>query len=161
MRAWRSALTLQMTNRTFHPLVMRWSGYFATLAMLALLAWVSAQIFWALTAPQPLRAVTQWETDPQRAAQAIGARHLFGVAPSIAAAVAAPSDIRLTGVIAAQGEGQPAFALLALDGKPAQVVREGDEVAPGIQLQRVLPRQVELLRGGQPQLLSLPERGKP
>lgn len=88
------------------------------------------------------------ETDAQRGAQSIGV-HVA------AAAAAAPSNIRLNGVIVGERPGQRAYALITLEGKPAQLVREGEELAPGITLQRVLARQVELMRGGQSQ--TLPE----
>lgn len=142
-----------------------WIGRLATLLMLALLAWVGATVFWTLSAsvsaldtPPPVVA----ESDPQRAMQAVVNRHLFGIAPAANApgASANVSNIRLIGVIAAQSPGKPAYAILSVEGKPSQVVREGAEVAQGILLQRVKPREVELLRGGQSQLLTLPERGK-
>jgi len=41
------------------------------------------------------------------------------------------------------------------------VVRVGDEIVPGVTLQRVLPRSVEIDQGGQVLTLTLPERGKP
>jgi general secretion pathway protein C len=131
--------------------------------MLGLLAWLGATIFWALTAQETPRPPIAQETDPQRAVQAIVNRHLFGVTPvGIAPGVTSSfADIKLIGAIAAQTSGKPAFAILSVEGKPSQVVREGEEAAPGITLQHVMPRQVELQRGGQSQLLTLPERGKP
>lgn len=141
--------------------VMPWLGRLASIAMAALLAWLLADIYWALAAVESPRPASSVETDPQRALQAISARHLFGVAPAGAAVSSAPTDIRLNGAIAAQHPGQPAYAVLVVEGKRAQMVREGEEVVPGITLQRVLPRQVELLRGGQTQILTLPQRGKP
>ncbi len=157
MRAWPRFSTINAAN------LMPWLGRAATLLALAALAWLCAGIYWTLSAPRTPRPATEIDTDPQRVAQTLVARHLFGVAATAAAAspASAPSDIRLVGVIAAQAEGQPAYALLAVEGKPAQVVREGQEVASGVTLQRVLPREVELTRGGQTQTLSLPERGKP
>jgi len=141
--------------------IMPWLGRFVSIAMLALLAWLLADIYWALTAAESPRPVSSVETDPQRALQAISGRHLFGVAPAGAAVSTAPTDIRLSGAIAAQHPGQRAYAVLVVEGKRAQMVREGEEVVPGITLQRVMPRQVELLRGGQTQILMLPQRGKP
>ncbi len=138
-----------------------WLGRLATVIMLALLAWLCASIYWTITVSAAPRPAITIDTDPQRVVPAIVSRHLFGI-PSMTGATpaSAPTDIRLNGVIAAQIEGQPAYALLAIEGKPAQVVREGDEVAPGVTLQRVLKYEVELLRGGQTQTLSLPERGQ-
>lgn len=156
MRAWPRFSAINAAT------LMPWLGRLATLAMLALLAWLCAGIYWSLTAPATPRPASDIDTDPQRVVQALVSRHLFGLpAPTAAATTAAaPTDIRLTGVIAAQAEGQPAYALLAIEGKPAQVVREGDEMAPGVTLKRVLPREVEIARGGQTQTLSLPEKGK-
>ncbi len=129
--------------------------------MLGVLAWLAASIFWSLSAPETSRPAAPIETDPQLAAKSIANRHLFGTVLTAAAMASAPVDIRLSGAIAAQRQGERAFALLAIEGKPPQLVREGEEVAPGVILQRVMPRQVELLRGGRTQLLTLPERGKP
>lgn len=157
MRFWPQSAALSSA------LLIPWLGRLATLAMLALLAWIGAGIFWSLTAPQTPRPATAMETDPQRAVQSIASRHLFGIAPVVTAAsavVSGPADIKLSGAIAAQQAGGRAFAILAIEGKPSQVVREGEEVMPGVKLQRVLSRQVELLRNGQTQMLNLPESGK-
>jgi type II secretory pathway component PulC len=138
---------------------MPWLGHLATILALALLAWLCASIYWALSARATPSATPGLDTDPQRTAQTLASRHLFGVttAPVTNTATIAPSDLRLNGVIAAQSAGQSAYALIAVEGKPAQVVREGDEIAPGITLQRVHAREVELLRNGQPQTLPLPQ----
>jgi len=137
-----------------------WLGRLATLLMLAVLAWMGTNIFWTLTSKVTLPPAMTLETDPQRAAQAIISRHMLGESASSSAA-AATLDIRLTGVIAAQHPGKAALAFLSLDGKPAVPVHEGAEVAPGITLNRVMPRQVELLRGGRPMTVTLPQRSKP
>lgn len=144
------------------PAAIPWMGRLATLLMLALLAWVGATVFWALRAPEMPPPWIVRESDPQRAMQLIVNRHLFGIASTSNAPGAAASfaNVRLLGVMAAQSRGKPAFAILSVEGKPSQLVREGAEVTPGIVLQRVMPREVELMRGGQSQLLTLPERGK-
>lgn len=125
--------------------------------MLAVLAWLGTNIFWTLTTTDVLPHAMVMETNPQQAAQLLAGRHLFGEAVSAEAVAVTSLDIRLTGVIATQQPGKTAMAFLALEGKPAMAVREGDEVAPGITLQRILPRQVELRRGGQTQILMLPQ----
>ena len=139
---------------------MRWLGRMAALVMLAVLGWLGADIYWTVNAPESVVPSAQMETELQKVQQALTARHLFGVYVVASATASAPSDIRLNGVIAAEKAGQRAYALLSLEGKPAQLVKEGEQVAPGITLQRVLPRQVELLRGGQPLTLTLPETSK-
>lgn len=139
-----------------------WLGRLATLVMLALVAWLASRIFWSLNTPDTTRPATALPTDPQQAVQTLTAKHLFGVAPTNPTASSSMTavDLRLNGTLAAQKEGQPAYAILAFEGKPPQVVREGAEIAPGITLERVMARQVEILRNGQKQTLSLPESGK-
>ena len=149
-----------LTARVNTARLLPWLGGVAALLMLALLAWLGANIFWTLSAPPSLRPSAVIETDLQRVLPALTERHLFGI-HQVVAASSAPSNIRLNGVIAAQRPGHSAYALLVVEGKPAELVREGEEIAPGITLQRVLSRQVEILRGGQPQILSLPESAKP
>ncbi|WP_172955021.1 type II secretion system protein N [Sterolibacterium denitrificans] len=144
-----------------------WLGHLASGLMLMLLAWLCASIYWALTLPTSTPPVTALETDPQRLAQAIGAHHLFGTADSTGNTNSADNlssatgELRLIGAIAAQKDGRPAYALIAIEGSPPEVVREGDEVAPGIVLQRVLAREVTLLHHGRSRTLSLPEHGNP
>lgn len=125
-------------------------------AMLAVLAWLGAHIFWTLSAEESPAPPMALETEPRRAAQTVVARHPFGEVASGPVVVTA-IDIRLTGVIAAQRQGEAGMAFLVLEGKTPMAVREGAEVAPGIVLHRVLPRQVELARGAQIQILTLPE----
>jgi len=149
-----------LTARVNTARLLPWLGGVAALLMLALLAWLGANIFWTLNAPESLRPSAAIETDLQRVLPALTERHLFGI-HQVVASSSAPSNIRLNGVIAAQRPGHSAYALLVIEGKSAQLVREGEEIAPGITLQRVLARQVEILRGGQPQILSLPESAKP
>lgn len=149
-----------LTTRIDTARLMPWLGGAAALLMLALLAWLGANIFWTLTAAESPRPAAAIETDLQRVLPALTERHLFGVY-QVSAPASAPSNIRLNGVIAAQRPGHRAFALLVIEGKPAQLVREGEEISPGVTLQRVSPRQVEILRGGQTQILSLPESAKP
>lgn len=151
-----------LTARVDIAPLLPWLGRAAALVMLAVLAWLGANIFWTLRAPESARPSALIETDLQRALPAITGRHLFGIyADAASAPASAPTNIRLNGVIAAQKPGQRAYALLTIEGKPAQLVREGEEISPGITLQRVLARQVELLRGGQTQTLALPQSGKP
>ncbi|MBP9714414.1 MAG: hypothetical protein KBD60_12120 [Sterolibacterium sp.] len=155
----RVRLGLASLNAAF---LNSWLGALASLIMLALIAWLCASIYWTITVPATPVATRPIDTDPQHTAQSLASRHLFGIATTPApSAAAAPTDLRLNGVIAAQAEGQPAYAFIIIEGKPAQVVREGTEFAPGITLKRVLPREVELLRHGQPQTLSLPQPATP
>ena len=149
-----------LSARIDTAVILPWLGRLAAVVMLGLLGWLGAGIYWTLSAPESVRAGAQMETDLQKAQQAVAGRHLFGVYV-VASATSSVSDIRLNGAIAGQKPGQRAYALLSIEGKPSQLVREGEELAPGIKLQRVEARQVELLRGGQSQTLTLPENSKP
>jgi hypothetical protein len=141
---------------------LKWFGRMSTVLMLMVLGWLGANIYWRISAPENVRPSAQMETDAQRAQQAIAGRHLFGVHVVASTGTAAtPSDIKLNGAIAADKPGQRAYALLSIEGKPSQLVREGEDLAPGITLQRVETRQVSLMRGGQTITLRLPETGKP
>lgn len=164
MRALSSLSSLSALSRFFPTpatTLMPWLGHLASLLMLAALAWLCASIYWSLTAPVTVRPAGNIETDLQRVTSSIVSRHPFGIAPALPRPTAAPSsDIKLQGVIAAQKEGQPAYALLSLEGKSPLVVHEGDEFAPGTILKRVLPREVEIQRGGQNLTLSLPDLTK-
>jgi general secretion pathway protein C len=145
--------------------LIQWAGALATLAMLAVLAWLGATVFWSLNTPTTVPPPVAIETDPVRAAQSITGRHLFGEAPAaparpvVAKATVLP-DLTLRGVVAPSRPGQAGAAVLAIAGKPAIAVREGEEVAPGVKLTRVLPGSVEIERDGQSQTLALAERGK-
>jgi len=84
------------------------------------------------------------------------AGRLFGGVPRASAAVAdGPSNIQVTGVLAAGPRG---IALLAIDGRPAKPFAVGDTVSEGTTVKSVSGDAVELERGGQPMRLDAPER---
>jgi general secretion pathway protein C len=152
-------------TRTFvaslRPRAIRWLGRVATLTMIALLAWTGARVFWSLTSPATPEAPTAVDTDPSRVAQAIAARHLFGEAPQQGTrTTVAESTAKLYGVVTPTAKGQRGIAIISVQGRPALAFREGEEIAPGLTLHRVLARAVEVSQGGGVQVLRLPERGK-
>jgi len=83
--------------------------------------------------------------------EAITRRHLFGQAPEVEphvlAAPATLSNLKLKGVFAAIGS-LPAFAIVIVDGKPAQPVQVGREAASGLVLEEVHPDFVVFRRNG-------------
>jgi general secretion pathway protein C len=138
-----------------------WLGRLATIALIALLAWLGARAFWDLTAPATPEPAIAVDTDPSRVAQAVTARHLFGEGPGQGIWTAGTGNAaKLYGVVAPTGKGRGGIAILSIQGKPAVAVREGDEFASGVTLHRVLARSVEISQGGVIQVLTLPERGK-
>jgi len=102
----------------------------------------------APVAPSGAVAQAQPPVDLSRAAQ------LFGGVPQPASAALSPvvpSNIQVTGVLAAGARG---VALLAVDGKPARPFAIGESVADGLSLASVSGDTVELRRSGE--LVKLP-----
>jgi len=123
---------------------------------LALAAWLAAGWFWRLSAPEPFMLVTQQISDPLAAARSVTQRHLFGnaeTAPGSVAGVAARS-FTLLGAMTANQQ-QPGFAVLAETGKPTVSVFEGEEFAPGIRLEKVMPDKVSIISNGRSEILEL------
>lgn len=140
-----------------------WLGRFATLVMIALLAWLGARVFWSLGRPATPAPAMVVDTDALRISKSLAARHLFGEARESPVRVAQEkvvADLKLQGVFAPTKPGQDAFAILSSQGKPAVAVREGDEILPGVVLHRVLAQSVEINRDGQIVSLSFPETKK-
>lgn len=82
--------------------------------------------------------------------------------PEAAAPAATDSRVRLLGVVAGQAGRADGVALLALDDKPARALRVGQALEPGLVLQTVGHRRVELSRaGGAPLVLELPALPEP
>jgi len=148
---------------SYAPRAITWLGRVATVVVIALVAWLGAHVFWTLTTPATPEPAPAVDTDPARAAQAVIARHVFGEAPAQAirtGGTAGATDARLYGVVAPSGKGRAGIAIVSVQGKPAVAFREGEEIASGVTLHRVLARSVEISQGGAIQVLTLPERGK-
>jgi general secretion pathway protein C len=126
------------------------------IAALGLTAWLAAGWFWRLTAPEPVALVTQQMADPQAAARSVTQRHLFGDGGTTPGSAVAPParNFTLVGAMTAS-RGQPGFAVLAETGKPAVSVFEGEEVAPGVRLEKVLADKVSIVRNGRSETLEL------
>jgi general secretion pathway protein C len=126
------------------------------IAALGLAAWLAAGWFWRFTAPEPVALVTQQITDPQAAARSVTQRHLFGDGGTTPGSAAPPParSFALVGAMTANRR-QPGFAVLAETGKPAVSVFEGEEVAPGIRLEKVLADKVIIVRNGRSESLEL------
>lgn len=107
--------------------------------------------FWALQLfKPPVRAVSV----PPPATAAIdlqAAADLFGGRGTLAAS----SNFQLKGVVAAI-DGRDSVAILSANGKPAQAVRQGAEIAPGVVVKEVHRRHVLVTEGGVPKRIDLP-----
>ena len=129
-----------------------------TLAAITLLGLVLAYWTWAWLGPRP-EPRAQDLTAPIGRTAAAGA--LFGRVPAGNAADAPTGlSIKLVGVVAAKGE-RPGYALIQVDANQILAVRAGEDVAPGIRLEKVFPDHVTLVRTGTSESLALVERRKP
>lgn len=113
--------------------------------------------FWALQLFQPTpRAVTAAPAAPVAEADLRAAAGLFGGASTLAAA----SNFQLKGVVQAR-DAKDSVAILSANGKPAQSVRQGAEIAPGAVVKEVHRRYVVVSDGGVPKRVELPEIAAP
>lgn len=92
------------------------------------------------------------------AAEVITNRHLFGQTDDLGATTPVQpqtfSNLKLQGVFATIGS-LPAFAIVVVDGKPAQPVQVGREATSGVVLEEVRPDYVLLRRNGVIERLNL------
>lgn len=143
------------------PSVTRSGPALAWGVALAVTAWVAADLFWRLSAPRPPALPVASHSDPRVAAQAVSSRHLMG--DTVQGAVAgplntAPTRFALQAVVTGSG-GRPGWAILSIDGGPQQGIVEGQEIQPGMRLERVQSNSIEIGTGGLRQTVKLAERG--
>lgn len=128
----------------------------AWLAAAACSAWVVAGLIWRYAAPAPVLLPVADDGDAVRLAQDIAGRRVFvGQADDGASPAPGVPDSRLIGLATGFAGGQ-AFALLAAGDNPPGAVLEGEEIAPGLRLRRILADRVEVDRDGIPDVLTLP-----
>ena len=127
------------------------------LLAIALCAWILAGWYWRIKAPRPVAAAPAEVTDPIAAAKLIGARHLFGE-PSNAPVQATAGSTRYTLLgVAAETASARGFAVIQEEGKPAEGFRQGEEISPGVRLDKIHANAVELNRNGVRETLPLSE----
>lgn len=128
----------------------------ATAALLALLAVLCAHWFWIFAAPVNSVPVEPLRADTGRSIETLRNARLFGEA------VAAPAsssqtrtDLVLRGISASRSGG---MAVIALDRNRVVTVKAGEEIAPGIRLERVYGDHVIVVQNGTSQRIELPQR---
>jgi general secretion pathway protein C len=124
------------------------------LSSLTLAAWIASGWFWDRAAPAIVQLPTTSLVDPVAASQAIASRHLMGVATVQSTGSEGNNSYRLLGLMTSS-PGAPGFAILAEGGKGSLVVVEGEEIAPGLKLMKILPDQVVVGRDGNTEGISL------
>lgn len=127
--------------------------------LLVLFGGLLAQWTWLVVLPKPRSlATSSLSFSAPLAADTIMSSHLFGQAVGGGTAISAPaqtfSNLKLQGVFAAIGS-LPAFAIVVVDGKPAQPVQVGREATSGVVLEEVYPDYVLLRRNGVMERLNL------
>jgi len=118
----------------------------------ATVAWWALQLLTHQSPVAPAGAVARSQA-PIDLAQA---GRLFGGAAATVAGPSGPTDIRVTGVVAA---GERSVALLAVGGRPAKAFSIGQSVTEGVRLEAVEPTVVRLSQGGAIRELEAPARG--
>ena len=120
------------------------------------IALCAAIAYWAMQLFKP--AVRPVAAPPPVSQPAIGveaALGLFGGNASIAVA----SNFQLKGVIVAKAA-RESVAVLSADGKPAQAIASGAEIAPGVTVKEVHAQYVLLSESGVIKRVELPESAK-
>jgi general secretion pathway protein C len=129
--------------------------FLVTLAALTLLGLVLAYWTWNWFGP---RVEPSAPLVAEQGGQAGSGHAMFGTVQgdrSIVKTTAGP--VRLLGVVAATGGGD-GYAVIQLDSREIRAVREGGNIAPGVQLAEVRPDHVILSRNGVRESLAWPQK---
>ncbi len=137
-----------MQMHAHHPSYSLWWLRIATFTLAALAA--ASAAFWVLkwtaTAPAPasaaLPASTAAAADPLAVARLLGGGQASMAAAPTAQPDTSASRFQLTGVVADRRTG--GYAVIAIDGKPAQPYRVGARVDDALVLHSVAPRSAAL-----------------
>lgn len=138
-------------------MLQRWLPMTFTLALLALIGWIAARWFWILMAPSPAPLAAPLAAEARNPVDAVINARPFG-AVAVTSSTPSPQqvgDLILRGISSTRRGG---IAIIAVDKGRTVAVNAGDEIAPGIRLERVLPDHVIVNRAGVPQRLELPQR---
>ncbi|MCL2656468.1 MAG: hypothetical protein FWD62_03425 [Betaproteobacteria bacterium] len=133
------------------------SAALAWLLAIALCAWIFAGWYWCIKAPRPVAAAPAEVSDPLAAAKLVSARHLFGEPRSAAVQVAVSSSRYTLLGVAADSVSAHGFAVIKEEGKPAEGFKLGEEISPGVRLDKIHANAVELDRNGARETLPLSE----
>ncbi|SDZ96627.1 type II secretion system protein N [Nitrosospira multiformis] len=151
-------ISIDRSNRAQTALV-----YLIILAALALLGGVLLYWtrLWFIPHPQP-NFESGTRADVEAAEDVSGVSDLFGIAQREQSSIAVPAgpEVRLFGVVAASAHGR-GYAILQVDGRETLAVREGENIAPGLQLAEVHAEHIVLERDGMRETLVLQRQNPP
>ena len=134
---------------------MIWAVRLLNAALLLASALVCAHWFWIFAAPPIVAPRQQSAPQPVGVVDAIRRAGLFGSAAHTAIAGRERRELVLRGIYASREGG---MAVIAVDSTQPPAIRIGEEVAPGIVLERVLADHVVVNESGVARRLDLPER---
>lgn len=129
-------------HASFFNAIVRHACSLAWILALGFAAWVAADLFWRVAAPNQAAFPVVNESNPERAAQMIAARNFMG-ARADPMLPSDPGRFSLHGVVTGE-EKHPGFAVLSVDGGTARGMVAGDEVVSGTVLERIFADHVEL-----------------
>jgi len=125
-------------------------------ALLIALAVLCAHWFWKFAAPPTRMPLEPMQSDAARPIEAIRGARLFGDAQvQAAAAPAVRTDLVLRGISASRSGG---IAVIAVDRGRVVTAKAGEDIAPGIRLERVHRDHVIVTQNGMSQRIELPQR---
>jgi type II secretory pathway component PulC len=130
-----------------------WSIRLLNAVLIVLAAALCAYWFWRFAAPPVVAPIETPPAEAVRPAETIRRANLFGAAAG--ANTTARLDLGLRGIYATRNGG---MAVIALDRGRTVTVRSGDEIAPGIKLERVQRDHVVVSQGGIEQRLEMTQR---
>jgi hypothetical protein len=134
-------------------------GRLASLLVLAGGAWLLAGLAWDFGMPTGRPAIAH-ESSAADAAERLAGRSPFASPAPAAQSAVTPSSLMLVGVAASAERGR-ARAVIRREGQPAPLVAAvGDEIAPGLRLQRIERDQVVLTGPAGESRLALPQPPK-
>ncbi|WP_194270604.1 type II secretion system protein N [Glaciimonas soli] len=124
------------------------------LSLLLFMALCASLTYWTLQWMKPKQRPVAAPLVVQQAIDPAAAANLFGgdLQP-----VAIASNYQLLGVVAAKN-GTGSAAIVSVDGKPAQALRVGSDIQPGVQISEVHPDYILLSNGGVNQRVVLPQK---
>lgn len=140
-----------LPNRASPPFPRKYLIEAPAYAVLTLLilggVWLNLELAWSFR-DQPHRPPPAPPADIGDIAGTIAQRHLFGQHTTAPAPGNTP-DYRLLGVLLSQRQNESVAILQSTEGKPAQLVKIGQDLAPGLQLIALSEQQAVLARAGE------------
>ena len=126
-------------------------------AFIATILWLAAGMVWKLLTPVPEVSAPMRSASAEAVVPVIVAAHLFGGTSASAGTVAGGSEtarVVVRGILAGQGASK-ALAIISINGQANSLAREGEEISPGLKLDRIYSDRIELVSASGRQVVTL------